>query len=155
MIILVHHADAVLPDVDSSRPLSPRGREAAQALAQEALRRGVKPEVIWHSGKLRARQTAEMFWRICHPFATCSAERGLQPSDPPEWVRDRLVGEERSVLIVGHLPNIARLYRLMAGEDPDASLLTFPLHGLVMLRSADDGWCEEDRVEPSGGAAPR
>ena len=93
LLVLVHHGDAVGPDVDPMRPLSSVGRAATDRLAAAAAKRGVKPDVIWHSGKLRARQTAELFWKACNPFAPLTAERGLLPDDPPQWMRDRLTGE--------------------------------------------------------------
>jgi phosphohistidine phosphatase SixA len=65
----------------------------ADGIARRAKARGVTPVVIWHSGKLRARQTAEAYWRACNPLAEFSAIRGLQPTDPPEWIRDRLTEE--------------------------------------------------------------
>src|ERR671911_2631919 len=106
MLYLVHHADAVGPDVDPQRPLSVSGRAHAERLAAEARARGVKPVAVWHSGKLRARQTAEAMWRACNPLAEFSAIRGLQPTDPPEWIRDRLLEEDRDVMVVGHLPHL-------------------------------------------------
>ncbi len=146
MIFLVHHGDAVGPDVDPRRPLSERGRGAALLLADEAGRRGVKPVAIWHSGKLRARQTAEAFWKICSPFASMTAERGLQPADPPVWMRDRLFGEKRDILLVGHMPNLLRLLRMLIGEDPETSSVSFPLHGMVSLESVGDQWKESWRI---------
>ena len=142
MIYLVHHADAVGPEIDPRRPLSERGRGTALLLADEAARRGVRPEVIWHSGKLRARQTAEIFWKLCHPLATLTAEHGLQPGDPPAWIRDRLVGERRQLMIVGHMPHLPRLLSLMTGGNSDAPARDFPMHGLVALGEADGVWKE-------------
>src|SRR5712691_1344334 len=107
-LVLVHHGDAVGPEVDPRRPLSPWGRDAVGQLAAEAASLGVKPAVIWHSGKLRAKETAEAFWRACNPFAEFSATRDLQPGDQPEWIRDRLVDETREILIVGHFPHLPR-----------------------------------------------
>jgi phosphohistidine phosphatase len=106
----------------------------------------VKPECIWHSGKLRARQTAEAFWKVCNPFATMTAERGLQPTDPPTWMCDRLVGEMREVMLVGHMPNLPRLLRVLVGGDPDTSTVTFPLHGMVALDVAGERWEEKWRI---------
>jgi len=83
-LLLVHHGDAVGPEVDPQRPLSARGRLAVERLAASAASRGAKPAVVWHSGKLRAKQTAEAFWRACNPFAEFSATRDLQPEDSPE-----------------------------------------------------------------------
>jgi phosphohistidine phosphatase len=142
MIYLVHHGDAVGPDIDSSRPLSDRGRAAALLLADESARRGVKPAVIWHSGKLRARQTAEAFWRACNPLAAFSAERGLQPTDPPVLMHDRLRGETRDIMLVGHMPNLPRLLRLMLGRDSEDETIAFPLHGIVQLEQEGDHWKE-------------
>src|SRR3954447_20572544 len=99
LLLLVHHGDAVAPGIDSMRPLSAVGRAATERLASAAARRGVKPDVIWHSGKLRARQTAEQFWMACNPLASFSATRGLQPDDPPVWMRDQLAGETRNIVI--------------------------------------------------------
>jgi phosphohistidine phosphatase len=147
-IYLVHHGDAVLPEVDPRRPLSPRGVEAVGRLATEAARRGARPACIWHSGKLRARQTAEAFWRACNPLAAFSAERGLQPTDPPEWMRDRLSLDRRDIMLVGHLPNLPRLHRMLLGHDPDESVLSFPLHGVVVLEPGSEPGRELWRLEP-------
>jgi phosphohistidine phosphatase len=140
MIYLVHHGDAVGPEVDPMRPLSERGRGALLLLADEAARRGVKPEVIWHSGKLRAKQTAEAFWKVCNPFASLTAERGMQPGDPPQWIHDRLVGETRDLMLVGHMPHLPRLLRALVGAPEDAVEPGFPQHGLVALEPGRDGW---------------
>jgi phosphohistidine phosphatase len=142
MIVLVHHADAVGPDVDPMRPLSDAGRTAATRLAAEAAGRGVRPDRVWHSGKLRARQTAELFWRACNPLAPFSAARGLLPDDPPAWIRDELAGESRSVLIVGHMPHLDRLLRLLLHGDPASTISSLPLHGCVALERDAERWKE-------------
>jgi phosphohistidine phosphatase len=147
MIALVHHGEALEPAADPARPLSPRGRQQAAALAQQAAARGLKPDAIWHSGKLRARQTAEAFWRACNPLSALSAARGLQPDDPPEWMRDRLAGETRTILVVGHMPHLRRLrHVLVGGGSVDEG--DFPLHGCVVLEARGDGWKEVWRLEP-------
>ncbi|HEY5616972.1 MAG TPA: hypothetical protein VIK60_03465 [Vicinamibacterales bacterium] len=141
MILLVHHADAVGPDVDPMRPLSNTGRMAATRLAAEASARGVRPDQFWHSGKLRARQTAELFWRACNPLARYAATRGLQPDDSPTWIRDELAGDHRSILIVGHMPHLSRLLHLLKG-DPGSAAEEFPLHGCVALERDAERWKE-------------
>jgi phosphohistidine phosphatase len=140
MIYLVHHADAVDSSVDAQRPLSTAGREDVARLAGELAGRGVRPAAIWHSGKLRARQTADAIRSACNPSAEMTAIRGLQPADPPEWIRDRLLYEARDVMIVGHFPSLPRiLHTLIIGSD-DGSSEDFPLHGVVALTPLDDRW---------------
>jgi phosphohistidine phosphatase len=139
MLFLVHHAQAVDALVDPRRPLSEAGRTAVDALARRARERGVRPDVIFHSGKLRARMTGEVFWRACNPLAALSAARGLQPDDPPQWIADTIAGDERTVMLVGHMPHIARLFELLT-RDPAGR--GFPAHGLVALARDEAGWSE-------------
>jgi len=145
-LFLVHHGDAVGPEVDPRRPLSAEGLKAVERIATEAARRGARPAVVWHSGKLRARQTAEAFWRTSNALAELSATRDLQPDDPPEWIRDRLRGESRDILIAGHFQHLPRLLSLLL---PSAAGQQFPLHGAVALVTEDEGetWTELWRLE--------
>ena len=145
-LYLVHHGHAVGPEIDSRRPLSAVGRAAVDVAAGKAAARGACPLIVWHSGKLRAKQTAEAFWRACNALADLSATRDLQPDDPPTWIRDRLRGESRDVLIAGHFPHLPRLLALLVGQDPGASA-DFPPHGVVALVTADgDTWKESWRI---------
>jgi phosphohistidine phosphatase len=145
MVLLVHHADALAAHLDAQRPLSAQGLDQAARLAAEVKSRGFAPAVIWHSGKMRGRQTAEAFLRICNPFAEFKMVRGLRSEDPAEWMRDELVGELRDMLLVGHMPNIADLARLMA-----ATTTAFPLNGAIAFeRKADEKiWKEAWRAQP-------
>lgn len=147
MLYLVHHAEAVEPHVDAQRPLTEAGRHHAALLADAAARRQVKPVVIWHSGKLRARQTAEAFWRACNPLAELSAVRGLQPTDPAEWIRDRLLADTREIMLVGHMPHLPRLLEVLTGE-----ARSFPTHGLVAIEWTGDRGREAWRL--AGGQSP-
>jgi phosphohistidine phosphatase len=145
MIYLVHHADAVGPEVEPQRPLSAVGRMHADLLAKDAASRGVKPIAIWHSGKLRARQTAEAFLRACNPLAEFSAIHGLQPMDQPGWIKDRLVGEECEVMLVGHMPSLPRILTVLT-TGTEGALIEFPLHGMIALEPSDDHWVERWRL---------
>jgi phosphohistidine phosphatase len=139
-VYLVHHAEAVGPEVDPQRPLSARGRDHAERVGEEMRRRGAAPAVIWHSGKLRARQTAEAVWRRAAPFAEFRMMRGLRPDDPPNIIAIALAGESRDVAVVGHRPNLWSLLARLAG----AAAAPMPLHGVVALDARDDGlaWVE-------------
>jgi phosphohistidine phosphatase len=143
-LFLVHHAEAVNHFDDSRRPLSPRGEAQAERGASAAAARGAKPAVVWHSGKLRARQTALAFWRACNALAEFSATPDLQPTDSPHHMRDRLRGESRDILIAGHFPHLPRLLSLLVNAD-----VSFPQHGVVALETTDDGenWNELWRLD--------
>jgi phosphohistidine phosphatase len=145
MIYLVHHGQAIATEIDAQRPLSSVGRAHVDRLAAIAAARGVKPAVIWHSGKLRAKQTAEAFLRLCNPMAEFAAIRGLQPSDPPEWIHDRVAGDVRDVMLVGHMPHLPRLLTLLVSPG-DGPLLEFPLNGLVAVEASGGKYEERWRI---------
>src|SRR3954463_2570821 len=137
-VYLVHHGVAVGPEEDPRRPLSAVGLANAARVAAKAAALGAKPDIVWHSGKLRAKQTAQEFWRACNPLAEFSATKDLQPDDPPQWIRDRLRAEPRDVLIAAHSPPLPRLLALLVG-DPDSAPGEFPPHGIVALETTDAG----------------
>ena len=145
-VYLVHHGDAVGPDVDHRRPLSTAGQVHVERIAAEAAARGANPGIVWHSGKLRAKQTAEAFWRACNPLAELSATRDLQPDDSPQWIAERLRAETRDILIAGHFPHLPRVFALLTASHDERA---FPLHGVVALSSDDQGatWREVWRLE--------
>jgi phosphohistidine phosphatase len=146
-VVLVHHGRALGRDVEPTQPLSGPGRAASQRLAVEVAARGVKPDIIWHSGKFRARQTAELFWRVCNPGAAFSVSRGLQPTDPPRVIRDQLEAGDRAILLVGHMPHLAGLLRVLCGELHDGPGMAFPEHGCVALVRQAGRWEELWRLD--------
>jgi phosphohistidine phosphatase len=113
-----------------------------------AAARGAHPAVVWHSGKLRARQTAQAFWRACNALAEFSAAADLQPDDPPSRIRDRLAGERRDILIAGHFPHLPRLLSLLLAGRADLTG-AFPPHGIVALEGNAEGdeWNEIWRID--------
>jgi phosphohistidine phosphatase len=133
-LCLVHHAHAVGPEVDPQRPLSTAGRDHAARLAELVKARGFVPAAIWHSGKLRARQTAEVFLTTCNPFAEFKMIRGVRPDDPPEILRETLTVETRDLVVAGHIPHLSAWLELVVPGSPG-----FPLHGAVALQTEDDG----------------
>jgi phosphohistidine phosphatase len=138
-LYLVHHGEAVGPEVDTRRPLSDIGRASVALLAEQAARRGAKPAVVWHSGKLRARQTAQEYWRACNALAEFAATRDLQPEDQPTFIRDRLLGESRDIMLVGHYPHMPALLSLLLTGGIGSSRAPFPQHGIVALETEDGG----------------
>ena len=150
-VYLVHHGHAVSPGVDPQRPLSAQGRGQTDTLSGLAAVRGVHPDVIWHSGKLRARQTADAYRRACNPLAEFSATRWMQPDDPLRLV-DLLAAETREVMLVGHMPHLDRLLCRLLDDAPTAVL--FPLNGMVAVERTETGWVERWRLKPEAQRPP-
>ena len=112
--------------MSTRRGRSTRGRVEVDLLAQKAAARHVKPAIIWHSGKLRAKQTAEAFWRHCNPLSTFAAVRGLQPTDPTTWIIDAVTAESKDIMLVGHFPADAKVARALDRREARGRALCVP-----------------------------
>ncbi len=125
--------------MDPQQPLSAAGVAHAARLAERVRDSGFVPAAIWHSGKLRTRQTAEPFWRACNPFADFRMIRGAHPEDGPAILVEALTGETRDILIAGHIPNLTATVQALLG---DAGAV-FPPHGAMALeRDAQGKWSQ-------------
>jgi phosphohistidine phosphatase len=114
---LVQHGEAFLEDVDPSRSLTEKGKEEVSRTAASLKKGRIKVDEIWHSGKLRARQTAEIIAETLGIKEVLEKE-GLKPNDAVAPVADLLNQTPNSILIAGHLPFLARLSsRLLTGSE--------------------------------------
>jgi phosphohistidine phosphatase len=119
---LVRHGEAIDASVDRTRPLTTSGREDVKSTAQIAAAKGVQVQTIYHSGILRAAQTAEIMAACLDCGAVALPTSGLQPEDDPHVAAAELTVAETSVMLVGHLPHLNRLAALLSkGSTSDQS----------------------------------
>ena len=136
---LVRHGEARREEVDPERHLTDRGAEDVRRIAVQAVHDlGIRPVRIVHSGKARARQTAEIWGGLVD--ADVAEADGLAPNDDPSVWAERLGAEGDDVMVVGHLPHLERLVGLLVTGDADRAVVGFPAGGLVVLERNDDGW---------------
>jgi phosphohistidine phosphatase len=139
-LYLVQHGEAQPKDVDASRSLTERGREETQRVATLAGRMKVEVHQIWHSGKTRAKQTAEIFGTAFSPPGGVATVTGLAPDDDVRPIAKALARESQSLMLVGHMPFMARLAGLLLTGDPERTPIKFRNSALVCLTRADDRW---------------
>jgi phosphohistidine phosphatase len=141
-LYLMRHGEAADSEQDVRRPLTPAGRSAIERVAWRAATAGVRPAAIYHSGILRAQQTAEILARHLGGQANLRARDGLQPEDPVVPVAEWLLGlaaQEHTLGLVGHLPFLDRLASLLLVGDPEVQVLNFQPGTLVKLAAAPGG----------------
>ena len=63
-IYLVQHGEAKKENEDPLRPLTEEGIKNAEKVASYLAKLNLKIKKIFHSGKLRAKQTAEIYGKI-------------------------------------------------------------------------------------------
>lgn len=118
---LARHGEALADLVDPSRPLSNVGREQVERVARRAVEKAVRVSVIYHSGILRAGQTAEIFARHLAPGGGLRIMRGLRPDDDPYIAAAELGIAATPIMLVGHLPHLSRLASLLLHGSVDGS----------------------------------
>ncbi|UCH40093.1 MAG: phosphohistidine phosphatase SixA [Gammaproteobacteria bacterium] len=137
-IYLVQHGEAEASEVDPERPLTEQGRSDVQRIASLLERTGIKAERMIHSGKLRARQTAEILAAAVAPGSALETSDQIKPNDDPAAFDLPKKPGDRDAMVVGHLPFMARLVaHLVAGSDA-AELVAYRPGSVVCLENIDN-----------------
>ena len=137
---LVRHGEAKPEYEDPQRPLSDRGRRDVERIARALSEKKIAGVEILHSGKLRAKQTAEIIARFLSPGRRARQITGLAPDDDPVLAEAELEAADGPVLLVGHLPHLGRLAALLVTGDAERSVVEFPPATVVCLSRVDGAW---------------
>ncbi len=136
-LYLVQHGEALSKDVDPERPLSDKGRADIERLAEWLGKRGVNVREILHSGKTRARQTAELLERLLESTGRIRQKEGLGPNDSPKVFLDRLHSHPEDILITGHMPFVARVVSVALTGGPYRQVVEFEPGSVAGLEHRD------------------
>jgi phosphohistidine phosphatase len=139
-LYLIRHGDARNETDDPERPLSERGRREIAQTAHWAIRHGRDIVEIRHSGKLRARQSAEILAHHLRPARGVVALAGLEPHDDVWPVAAELAAASGTLMIVGHLPFLGRLAGLLVARDPERSVTAFVTGAAALLERGGEQW---------------
>ncbi len=140
LLYLVQHAEAKSKEEDPGRDLTEKGRRDTERVARYLKRLHVQVSQIFHSGKTRARSTAELLAAQVQPATGVSEAPGLAPLDDPDiWV-ERIASLEEDILLVGHLPHLGKLAALLMSGDQEKSVVNFQMGGVVRLRREEGNW---------------
>lgn len=131
-IYLVQHAECLPKDQDPEKGLSALGTANATRIAEVAAGYNVPVTRILHSGKKRARQTAEIFSSLLTPPEGLAAVEGIRPMDDVALFGDRL-DSAANVMVVGHLPFMEKLAAYLITGAPDKPVFKFQNAGIVCL----------------------
>ncbi len=150
LLYLVRHGEAKREEEDPDRRLTDRGVRDVQKAAAYAVRIRVRVNEIFHSPKPRARQTAQILADHLKPEKGMDQSDNLLPMDDPGLWGMRIAGMNEDVMIVGHLPYLARLAGLLLCKDAENRCVEFQMGGIVCLRRIDGvRWTIEWAVSPS------
>lgn len=124
-LYLAQHGDATSKEENPDRPLSREGRTGVGNIACFLKQADISVAGVIHSGKLRAKQTAEILAAQLAPGIALETNENISPLDLPAVVADEIEQWQGDVLLVGHLPHLAKLATLLLTNHEDPALITF------------------------------
>jgi phosphohistidine phosphatase len=137
-LYLIQHAKAASKDVDPERPLTEEGRRDIQKIATFIKPLSLRVDYLWHSGKKRAAQTAELLAEVVGINKAQIAHAGLGPNDDVTALKDELITRRQDIMIVGHLPFLDKLASLLLTGCESAGSVAFKNAGVVCLDCCDE-----------------
>lgn len=138
-LYLVRHGEAYSEAADPDRSLTEAGKATVDGMAQLTAAFNIPVSQILHSGKTRARQTADIFSKHLKPSAGVKEIKGIKPYDDVTIIASKL-DPALNTMIVGHLPFLERLVSYLVTGSPDKSIIKFQTGGIVCL----------DQIEKNG-----
>ena len=139
-LYLIQHGKSLSKEEDPEQGLSSEGLADATRIAEVAKAYGIRPTAILHSGKKRARQTAEIFARTLCEGEEPREISGINPLDDVTEVAKKLKNDDNQ-MIVGHLPFMERLTNFLITGSFERLVFKFQNGGIVCLdKSPDSPW---------------
>ncbi len=134
-IYLAQHGLALEKNQDPDRPLSTSGINQTKAVAQTLKNSNVTISCIFHSGKLRALQTAEIFAEALD-ISSISTITGLEPNAAVTILGSHL--ENNHALYIGHLPHLENFTAYLMAEKTNKPIVRFTNSAVICLEKKQD-----------------
>jgi phosphohistidine phosphatase len=136
-LYLVQHGKSLPKDVDLDQGLSQEGISEVERIADVARGYAVEVSQIVHSQKTRARQTADIMAAILKPEKGVHERSGLKPLDDVV-VFSETIDSSEDLMLVGHLPFMARLTSYLITASVDTPVFKFQNGGILCLDKDSD-----------------
>jgi len=140
-LYLVQHGKSLSKEQDPEQGLSQEGYADVKRIAAVAAGYGVRPAAIRHSGRKRARQTAEIFAEALRgEMSKVEPVSGIDPLDDVAAVANTLRTGD-NLMLVGHLPFMERLAGFLITGSAERLIFKFQNGGIVCVyKDPDTQW---------------
>ncbi|MEO8402723.1 MAG: phosphohistidine phosphatase SixA [Gammaproteobacteria bacterium] len=142
-LYLARHGEYQTENLNS---LTPLGKQHIMRMASFLKPLNIKLSTIFHSGKLRAQQTAELLADAFHCDGQPVARNGIDPTDEIPAIYDEISHWDEDTLLVGHLPFMGKLTSKLITGDENHDIVMFYPGTLVCLEKTGSGYWSIDWV---------
>ncbi len=148
-LYLIQHGEAKSKQEDPERPLTDIGAENIKKTAAFFKQLPKEIDLIWHSGKKRAEQTAEILDETLGTDIQVEICEGLGPNDDISIIIEKIeTAEQDSIALVGHLPHLSRLSSELLTGNQEMEIIRFKNAGIVCLLGELQDWELEWMITP-------
>ena len=136
-VYFAQHGLAIDKTDNPERSLSRAGIEQTNAIAKQLQLSANPISQIFHSGKLRALQTAEIIASTMN-IRSISAIDHLSPNAAVTLVTKNLT--INNALYIGHLPHLEKLVSELITNNQNINIIKFQNSGIVCLEKGNDSY---------------
>ena len=133
ILYLMQHGKPVSKDENPERPISEQGSDDIKKVGAFLKKSKFNINEIWHSGKTRARQTAEIFISELGLELDPVERKGLSPLDDVDDILPRIKTQKNDLMIVGHLPHLGKLVSMLITDSESVPFVSFQQGCIVCL----------------------
>lgn len=136
-IYVALHAHALEKEENPQRPISERGRADVAKMSALLKPAGVTFTHAYHSGVLRAEETAVAYAAGLAPGAAVVKIDSLGAEEAPDAAAALIAGLKDSALFAGHTPNLVPLINLLTTGSAGKGIVKLSAGCLICLERAD------------------
>lgn len=147
-VYLARHGEYLQNDTQGA--LSDTGKNEIKLLAEFLKESHIQVASIFHSGKLRAKQTAELLSAGFVTMQPTQSKAGLNPGDDINLLIDELNATDEDILLVGHLPFMGKLVGKLVTDNENEEIVIFHPGTMVCLeRVMGQNWVIHWVINPT------
>src|SRR3990167_10388167 len=137
-LYLARHGECTVKESMHEPSLSEQGKKDILSLAGFLKPLHIHVSNIFHSGKLRAQQTAELLSTGITCTGGIQPLAGLDPSDDVNLMSNEIMKWYDDVLLVGHLPFMSKFMGKLVADNEYKEIMFFHPGSFVCLEQVED-----------------
>lgn len=138
-LYLVQHGEATSEEINKEKPLTEKGISDVKKIAAFLRDSGISLNTVFHSTKLRAKQSAKILVDILNPGCKVVEKDSLSPNDPVENIYGEILKRTDALMMVGHLPFLSKLASRLILYSEEKSMIRFKQGGIAQLERDEKG----------------
>lgn len=138
-VYLMRHGEATARQGESEAALTLNGERQADETARVLVKQGVAVDVVYHSSKRRARETAQLVASKLNPARGTEMLDGLCPDDNIFAVAELIETLTEPALFVSHLPLLDHVAGLLVEGNAEATVVGFARGEVACLERTSPG----------------